>query len=71
MIEVERKRVICPYCNYRMPIEYDVTSSSHGVFLRCKGSHCKKEFELVIKNGVQYKRAWVYEKLTGMFKSLF
>lgn len=68
---VERKRVICPYCGYRMPLEYDTTSSSHGVVVRCKGSHCKKEFEIVIKDGVQYKRPWVYEKLTGVFKSLF
>lgn len=71
MYKVKKKRVICPYCNYRMPIEYDANSSTNGVFIRCKGSHCKKEFELVIKDGVQYKRAWVYEKLTGMFKSLF
>lgn len=68
---VERKRVICPYCGYRMPLEYDATSSSHGVVVRCKGSHCKKEFEVVIKDGVQYKRPWIYEKLTGVFKSLF
>lgn len=54
-----------------MPIEYDSTSTAHGVFLRCKGSHCKKEFELIVKDGVQYKRPWLYEKLTGMFKSLF
>ena len=71
MNDVKRNRVICPYCNYRMPIEYDATASSHGVYIRCKGSHCKKDFELVIKDGVQYKRPWLYEKLTGMFKSLF
>ena len=71
MNETERKRVRCPYCDYRMPLDYDLTTSCHGVYLRCKGSHCKKEFELVIKDGNQYKRPWLYEKISGMFKYLF
>ena len=68
---VERKRVICPYCGYRMPLEYESDASSRGVYVKCKGSHCKRDFEVVIKDGVQHKRPWVYEKLTGMFKWLF
>lgn len=69
--EMDRKRVICPHCGYRMPLEYDDTTSVHGLYIKCKGTHCKKNFEIVIKDGVQYKRAWLFEKLTGFFKSVF
>lgn len=64
-------RVRCPYCGYIMPIQYDDNTICRGVFIRCKGRHCKKEFELVIKNGEQYKRSWIYEKISGLFYSLF
>lgn len=64
-------RVRCPYCGYIMPIQYDDNAICRGVFIRCKGRHCKKEFELVIKNGEQYKRSWIYEKISGLFYSLF
>ncbi len=46
---MERQKVICPYCGYKMPIEY-VTSKAvcHGVFCKCKGRSCGKIFEIVI-----------------------
>lgn len=65
------KRVVCPYCGYRMPIEYSHDATSKGVFVKCKGAHCKKDFELVIKDGVQYKRRYLLDKFTGFFRSVF
>lgn len=71
MDEVSKIRITCPYCGYKMPISCDSTSSSHGLYVRCKGSHCKREFEVVVKNGTQYKRPWIYEKVSGVFRYLF
>jgi len=44
-----RKKVKCPYCGYLMPIEYDESSQCKGLYVRCKGKNCKKEFEIKIK----------------------
>lgn len=71
MRKLSRYRVKCPYCNYRMPIEFDDTAQCHGVYIKCKGRQCKREFELVIKNGVQYSRSWVYDRLSKVFYSIF
>lgn len=48
------ERVICPYCGYRMPIELTSNSNVSGLFVRCKGSKCKKRFSLLVIDGVQY-----------------
>ena len=64
-------RVVCPYCGYRMPLEFGSDANSRGIYVRCKGQHCRREFELVIKNGKQYKHRYVYDYITGFFKSLF
>lgn len=43
------KKVKCPYCGYEMPIKYDEKKSkSNGLFVKCKGRNCKKEFEIKI-----------------------
>ena len=43
------KKIKCPFCNYEMPIWYDEKESkSKGVFVKCKGRNCKKEFEIKI-----------------------
>ena len=39
----------CPFCGYEMPIMYDkIKSYSNGIFVKCKGRKCKKEFEIKI-----------------------
>ncbi len=43
------KRVACPYCGYKMPIRIAESAAAHGLFIRCKGRRCGKEFEIVIK----------------------
>jgi hypothetical protein len=47
-IEKVRKQIRCPYCGYRMPIYYDPDASAKGIFVRCKGRDCRKEFEVDI-----------------------
>lgn len=42
------KQVACPYCGYRMPIRYKPFARCKGIYVRCKGRHCKKEFEIKI-----------------------
>lgn len=42
-------------CGYEMPEQYSQSADCSGVFVRCKGKNCKREFEIVIKNGIQVK----------------
>lgn len=43
------KKIKCPFCGYEMPIWYnEKESKSKGVFVKCKGRNCKKEFEIKI-----------------------
>ena len=42
-------KVKCPYCGYEMPIKYTPKAAvCFGVFVRCKGRQCKREFEIKI-----------------------
>ena len=42
-------KVKCPYCGYEMPIKYTQKAAvCFGVFVRCKGRQCKREFEIKI-----------------------
>lgn len=52
-IKNERKRVICPKCGYRMPLEYSGDAECAGVFVKCKGRNCTHIFELNIEKGQQ------------------
>ena len=37
----------CPICGYRMPIRYDPDRAAcRGVWVKCKGRKCGKEFEI-------------------------
>ena len=42
------RRVKCPYCGYEMPIRTEKDAECHGVYVRCKGRNCRKEFEIKI-----------------------
>ena len=48
--------VVCPFCGYKMPVEYSNDANCNGVFLRCKGRSCKKIFELRVESGKQILR---------------
>ena len=42
-------KVKCPFCGYEMPIMYDrEKAEAKGIFVKCKGRQCKKEFEIKI-----------------------
>lgn len=49
------KMVQCPYCGYKMPIKIAPHAFCKGVFVRCKGKHCKKEFEIIINENKEIK----------------
>ena len=42
-------QIICPYCGYKMPILADKAAVCRGVWVRCKGRKCGKEFEIKIQ----------------------
>ncbi len=44
----KRKKIRCPFCGYEMPIYYEDGAVSKGLFARCKGRNCRKEFEIKI-----------------------
>lgn len=49
MNEAKRIQVQCPYCGYKMPIRYDPSKSKcYGVYVKCKGRNCGREFEIKI-----------------------
>lgn len=33
-----------------MPIKKDSSAYAKGLWVRCKGRNCKKEFEIILKN---------------------
>lgn len=44
------ERVKCPYCGYSMPVWYSPhQAAARGVFVRCKGKQCRREFEIRIQ----------------------
>lgn len=45
---MEKEKVVCPYCGYRMPIEKDTNAIARGLFVKCKGRKCGKTFEIYI-----------------------
>ena len=53
MLNSQTKRVICPYCGYRLPLSYSSNSNCKEILVICKGRSCKKSFNLIIKDGVQ------------------
>lgn len=49
------KKVICPFCGYKMPIIYEKNASCNGVYVVCKGRKCKKKFEIKIDDKTTVK----------------
>ena len=42
-------KIKCPYCGYQMPITFSKDAKCRGIFVKCKGKKCKKQFEIKIK----------------------
>lgn len=45
----DAEKVKCPHCGYEMPLQYTKNAVCRGVFVRCKGKHCKRLFEIRIE----------------------
>lgn len=43
-----KSKVACPYCGYEMPVFFDENTRCTGLYMRCKGRGCRKEFEIKI-----------------------
>lgn len=55
MSNTHNKRVICPYCGYRLPISYSSATNCRGLEVICKGRNCKRILNVIIEDGVQVK----------------
>lgn len=42
-------QIICPHCGYKMPIFAAKDAICRGIWVRCKGRKCGKEFEIKIQ----------------------
>lgn len=42
------KYVVCPHCGYKMPFRVMPGAVCHGIWVKCKGRKCGKEFEILI-----------------------
>ena len=48
-----RNKIKCPFCGYEMPITFSKGAECEGIFVKCKGKKCKKEFKIKIKKEVK------------------
>ena len=48
---MDKNKVKCPFCGHEQKIQYTPDAKCRGVFIRCQGRHCKKEFEIAVKKG--------------------
>lgn len=53
--KTKKTQVVCPICGYRMPVFYDKSAESKGIYVTCKGRGCKAVFEIKIDKGKQIK----------------
>lgn len=47
--DMEKVKIKCPYCGYEMPIQKTDTAVCRGVWVKCKGRGCGREFEIKIE----------------------
>lgn len=43
------QKIKCPYCGYEHAIFYSPDAIAKGLFIFCKGRHCKKWFEIKLE----------------------
>ncbi len=46
----DKKKVECPFCNYKMPLTFNSRAICRGLYVRCKNRNCKQLFEVVINS---------------------
>lgn len=47
-IKPKKYKILCPHCKCPTPIMADENAVCKGIYVKCKGAHCKKEFEIRI-----------------------
>ena len=47
-LEIEKKKIKCPYCGHEQKIQYAPDAKCRGVFIKCQARHCKKIFEIIL-----------------------
>lgn len=47
-IKPKKHKILCPHCKCPTPIMADENAVCRGIYVKCKGAHCKKEFEIKI-----------------------
>lgn len=53
MKKSKKYKILCPYCKHPTSIMADSKAKCKGVYVRCKGAHCKKVFEIVINGEIK------------------
>lgn len=64
------KRVICPYCGYRLPLKFSGNAEVHNLHVMCKGRNCKREFNLIVSRGIQ-RNGYPNDDIIAAFQTVF
>lgn len=46
--QYRRYKVACPFCGQTQNIIYSEDAVCRGVYVKCKGRHCRQEFEIFL-----------------------
>lgn len=53
-----RHKVVCPFCGQTQNVQFEENAVSRGIYVKCKGRHCRREFEIYLpadnKNNYPY-----------------
>lgn len=47
-IKPKKHKILCPKCGHPTPIMADDNAVCRGIYVKCKGAHCKEEIEIKI-----------------------
>lgn len=45
------KKIKCPYCGHEQSVQREQGAVCRGVWMKCKGRHCGREFEIRLPEG--------------------
>lgn len=50
-----KTKVKCPYCGCPVNVVIDDRAEASGLLVKCKSRHCRRTFEIKVKEGKQVK----------------
>lgn len=50
MEKPKKRKILCPFCGHPTSVMVDKNAVCKGVYIKCKGAHCKTEFEIIINS---------------------